>query len=151
MSPKTQPNNPGDIVQVAGSSLHIEMPDTNAGRDVQQQSLVQVGVASSPDKTTLKNEVSELRDYLAYTQIEVESYVKAVRVSALDKAKALIADKRAGFDKLLAATKSSLLMSVRLRSPKQRPKSPARLFLLFSRKMPVLVRHLLVCQDFART
>ena len=85
MSPKTKPNQ-GDLVQVAGSSPDIEMRDTTMGRDAQQETQAQVGVASSPDKATLKNEVSELCDYSMYIQNEAESYIKAVKVSALDKA-----------------------------------------------------------------
>ena len=108
MSPKTQPNGQGDIVQVAGSSTDIEMIEANAGTDVSLQSQEQIGgildatagrdvqhrvqseVALSPDRAMLEVEVSQLRDHLVFVQGEAESYGKAVKASAMDEAKAKI-------------------------------------------------------------
>ena len=40
-----------------------------------------------------------MRDQLAYAEGEVESYIKGVKVDALNKAKALLADQRSGFER----------------------------------------------------
>ena len=45
----------------------------------------------------LKHEVSEFREHLYDVQDQAESYVEAVKVSALDKAKALLANQMAGY------------------------------------------------------
>ena len=116
MSPKSQPIGQGDFAQVAGSSAGIRMAEANsgtdasidpqgqavggmldatAGRDVQHQ--VQTGVALSPDKATLKSEVSQLRDHSFFCTRVGREQCEGLKVSAMDKAKALLADQRAGY------------------------------------------------------
>ena len=93
-----------DRSQVAGSSTDWEMSggmlgarsfERSAGGDAQHQ--VQTGVALSREKAMLKHEVSQLREHFSNVQNQAESYVKAVKVSTMDKAKALLANRMAGY------------------------------------------------------
>ena len=95
--------NDGGIVQ-ASSTIARNSTDTNLDFDddllaKMPSDVVQSRVAASPDKATLKVEVSELQGYLAQTQMEAETYLRHIKVRTADKAKALFADQRAGFQK----------------------------------------------------
>ena len=50
-------------------------------------------------KANLRREVTQMKDQLVFTEFEAEGFAKNVKVDAVEKARALLADLRASFER----------------------------------------------------
>ena len=55
--------------------------------------------AETPVNASLRREAAQMTDQLVFTELEAESFAKDVQVDAMEKARALLADQRANFER----------------------------------------------------
>ena len=92
-------------------------------------------VAETPEKANLRREVTQLRNHVVHTVLEVERFVKEAKVDSYEKARAILANQKTNFERTAGEYEQYARDVCRKRWLKGKLNFTAKLFQPFNIKM----------------